>query len=42
MSKVVVISGHPNLEQSYTNTVILEQLHTALDDAEIQIGRAHV
>jgi len=36
MSKVVVISGHPNLEQSYTNTVILEQLHTALDDAEIR------
>ena len=36
MSKVVVISGHPNLEQSYTNTVILEQLHSALDDVEIR------
>ncbi|MCG7586441.1 NAD(P)H-dependent oxidoreductase [Photobacterium sp. OFAV2-7] len=29
MSKIVVISGHPDLKQSYTNTVILEALESA-------------
>lgn len=36
MSKTVVISGHPNLEQSYANTVILEQLHSGLDNVEVR------
>ena len=36
MSKTVIISGHPNLEQSYTNTVILEQLHSGLDSVEVR------
>lgn len=35
-SKVLIISGHPSLEQSYTNSVILEQLHGALDNVEIR------
>jgi len=36
MSQVVVISGHPNLEQSYTNSVILEQLNTDLSSVDIR------
>lgn len=36
MSRTVVISGHPDLEKSYTNTVILEQLNSALSDVEIR------
>ena len=36
MSQIVVISGHPDLEQSNTNTVILEQLHSGLDNVEIR------
>ncbi|GAA5213507.1 NAD(P)H-dependent oxidoreductase [Corallincola platygyrae] len=36
MSKVVVISGHPNLEQSYTNSVILERLSASLDSVDIR------
>jgi len=36
MSNILVISGHPNLEQSHTNTVILEQLHSELDNVEIR------
>lgn len=36
MSHVVVISGHPDLSQSYTNTVILEQLEARLDSVEIR------
>lgn len=35
-SKVLVISGHPNLEQSHTNTVILEQLSSGLEQVEIR------
>lgn len=35
MSKVLVISGHPDLGQSNTNSVILSQL-SQLDDAEIR------
>ncbi len=36
MSNILVISGHPNLEQSSTNTVILEQLHSELGNVEIR------
>lgn len=36
MSHVVVISGHPNLEQSHTNTVILDQLQQELESVEIR------
>lgn len=36
MSQVVVISGHPNLEESYTNSVVLEQLHTSLSDVDVR------
>jgi len=35
MSKTVVISGHPNLEESYTNTVILDALKNGLDDVSV-------
>ncbi|MFM2590433.1 NAD(P)H-dependent oxidoreductase [Vibrio sp. TBV020] len=36
MSKVVVISGHPNLESSYTNKVILEQLKEKIESIDIR------
>ncbi|TKB58331.1 NAD(P)H-dependent oxidoreductase [Ferrimonas aestuarii] len=36
MSKVLVISGHPELSKSFTNTVILEQLSAGLEDVEIR------
>ncbi|CAM3550600.1 NAD(P)H-dependent oxidoreductase [Parendozoicomonas haliclonae] len=36
MSHVVVISGHPDLEQSFTNTVILDQLASRLDSVDIR------
>lgn len=36
MSKVVVISGHPALEQSNTNTLILNQLAEQLDNIDIR------
>lgn len=36
MNKVLVISGHPNLEESYTNTVILKQLQADLDNLEVR------
>lgn len=36
MSKVVVISGHPDLQSSNTNTVILNELERQLDDVEIR------
>lgn len=36
MSKVIVISGHPNLATSNTNTVILEQLQQQVTDIEIR------
>ncbi|MBC7001070.1 NAD(P)H-dependent oxidoreductase [Photobacterium sp. BZF1] len=36
MSKVLVISGHPNLNESYTNTVILESLQQGLDSVEVR------
>lgn len=36
MSKVLVISGHPNLAQSNTNTVILNTLSTELNDVSIR------
>ncbi|WCE31835.1 NAD(P)H-dependent oxidoreductase [Vibrio sp. SCSIO 43137] len=34
MSKVVVISGHPNLEQSWTNKVILNQLENNVESID--------
>lgn len=36
MSQVLVISGHPNLESSYTNSVIIEQLQHQVDDVEVR------
>ena len=36
MSKVVVISGHPNLESSYTNKVILEQLNKQIESIDVR------
>ncbi len=36
MSNVLVISGHPDLERSHTNTVILEALNSAFDKLEIR------
>jgi len=36
MSKVVVISGHPNLEQSWTNKVILNQLESNVESIDIR------
>lgn len=34
MSKVIIISGHPNLEQSFANKTILEELQNQLPQAE--------
>lgn len=36
MSRVVVISGHPNLETSYTNSLILQRLEQGLADVEVR------
>ncbi|MPW36035.1 NAD(P)H-dependent oxidoreductase [Vibrio sp. B1Z05] len=36
MSKVLVISGHPNLDESFTNKVILEQLESHIDDVQVR------
>lgn len=36
MSKVVVISGHPNLESSFTNKVILEQLDQKVESIDVR------
>lgn len=36
MDKVVVISGHPNLEESHTNRVILEALRNRIEDIDIR------
>lgn len=36
MSKVVIISGHPNLEGSYANKIILDEAAKNLDDVEIR------
>ncbi|PSW17645.1 flavodoxin family protein [Photobacterium sanctipauli] len=36
MSKVVIISGHPNLEESFTNTVILNEMEAGLEDVAIR------
>jgi len=36
MSRVVVISGHPNLEASWTNKVILEKLKTDVESIDIR------
>lgn len=36
MSQVLVISGHPDLNASYTNTVILEQIQSNLSDVEVR------
>ncbi|BCN26555.1 NAD(P)H-dependent oxidoreductase [Vibrio alfacsensis] len=36
MSKVLVISGHPNLDASYTNTVILDEIKAGLNDVEVR------
>ena len=36
MSNILVISGHPDLDQSNTNTVILEQLTRSLDHVSLR------
>lgn len=36
MSQVVVISGHPDLKQSYTNALILEQLQNAFNQVDVR------
>ena len=36
MSQVLIISGHPDLNASYTNTVILEQIQSNLSDVEVR------
>lgn len=36
MSNVVVISGHPNLDESWTNKVILQQLEHHIDSIDIR------
>lgn len=36
MSKVVVISGHPNLDESWTNKVILEKLEQNIESIDIR------
>ena len=36
MSKVVVISGHPDLDKSYTNKVILNELSSQIDNIDVR------
>ncbi|WP_406609456.1 NAD(P)H-dependent oxidoreductase [Agarivorans sp. JK6] len=36
MSKVVVISGHPNLEESWTNKTILKKLSTSIENLDVR------
>ncbi|MDG3086529.1 NAD(P)H-dependent oxidoreductase [Vibrio hannami] len=36
MSKVVVISGHPNLEESWTNKVILNELQDNIESIDVR------
>lgn len=36
MSQVLVISGHPDLSASYTNTVIINELKNQIDDIEVR------
>ncbi|GAL26612.1 NAD(P)H oxidoreductase YRKL [Vibrio variabilis] len=36
MSQVLVISGHPELDSSYTNKVILNQLGDNISDIEVR------
>lgn len=36
MSKVLVISGHPDLASSHTNSVILDELSFQLADVEVR------
>ena len=36
MAQILVISGHPNLKESHTLGVILEQLQTSFTDIEIR------
>jgi len=36
MSKVVIISGHPNLEASYTNKIILDEAVKGIDSVDIR------
>ncbi|WP_117232766.1 NAD(P)H-dependent oxidoreductase [Vibrio maerlii] len=36
MSKTVVISGHPNLEESFTNTVIIDTLQSQLENVSVR------
>jgi len=36
MSKVLVISGHPNLDKSYTNKVIIDELMREIDQVEVR------
>lgn len=36
MSSVLVISGHPDLKQSYTNTVVISELEERLEDIEVR------
>ncbi len=36
MSKVVVVSGHPNLESSFTNRVILDKLNAEFESIDVR------
>lgn len=36
MSKVVVISGHPNLDESFTNKVILDKVQQDVSDIQVR------
>lgn len=36
MSKVVVISGHPNLAESFTNKVILDKVQQDVSDIQVR------
>lgn len=36
MAHILVVSGHPDLNHSITNATILDELATALPDAEIR------
>jgi glutathione-regulated potassium-efflux system ancillary protein KefF len=35
MSKVVIISGHPNLDASYTNNIILDKAAKGIDSVRV-------
>lgn len=35
MKKILIISGHPDLNDSFANKTILEEIHKLLPEAEI-------